>query len=148
MGDPDWRAVRELMALGARLRETAERALSPPSSVVLANPVAFEPLVDVWESEDEVIVEAELPGARSGDIDVRLEGDTLILSGELVEDSDLSTRYLRIERPRGRFHRAVALPTAVTCKTTATLGDGVLQVKLPKAVGEGRRRVAIAKEGA
>ena len=66
MGDLDWRVVRELMAVGERLREVVERALLPPSSVALTRPVTFEPLVDVWENDTEVIVEAELPGSRGG----------------------------------------------------------------------------------
>ena len=148
MGDLDWRAVRELMALGARLREAAERALLPASPVSLGAPAAFEPPVNVWESEGEVTVEAELPGARSKDIDLRLEGETLIVAGELPPESGPATgAYLRVERPRGRFYRAVALPAEVSGETAAALRGGVLRVTLPKA-GRSRRRVAIAGEGA
>ncbi|OYV90868.1 MAG: hypothetical protein B7Z68_11215 [Acidobacteria bacterium 21-70-11] len=148
MGDLDWRAVRELMALGSRLREAAERALLPASPVSVGVPAAFEPPVNVWESEGEVTVEAELPGARSKDIDLRLEGDTLVVSGELPFESGAAPgTYLRVERPRGRFYRAVALPAEVSGTTAAALRGGVLRVTLPKA-GRSRRRVAIAGEGA
>ena len=147
MGDLDWRAVRELMELGARLREAAERALLPASPVSVGAPAAFEPPVNVWESEAEVTVEAELPGARSKDIDLRLEGDTLVVAGELPSESGATPgTYLRVERPRGRFYRAVALPAEVSGKTAATLRGGVLRVTLPKA-GRSGRRVAIAGEG-
>ncbi len=148
MDDLDWRAVRELMALGARLREAAERALLPASPVPLGAPAAFEPPVNVWESEDEVTVEAELPGARSKDVDLRLEGETLIVAGELPPESGAAAgAYLRVERPRGRFYRAVVLPAEVSGETAATLRGGVLRVTLPKA-GRSRRRVAIAGEDA
>ncbi len=145
MGDLDWRAVRELMALGVRLREAAERALLPAFPLSLGTPAAFDPPVDVWESDDEVIVEAELPGALAGDIDLRLEGGALVLAGTLREDNAAAARYLRIERPRGRFQRIVALPAEVTGEPRAALRGGVLQVRLPKT-GAGRRRVAVLGE--
>lgn len=147
MGDLDWRVVRELMAVGERLREVVERALLPSSPVALTRPVTFEPLVDVWENDTEVIVEAELPGSRSGDIDLRLEGGSLVLSGELPESAQPRGSYLRIERPRGRFHRVVSLPADVAGEPSATLRGGVLRVRMPKATAS-RRRVSIVREGA
>ena len=74
MGDLDWRAVRQLMALSERLREATEQALLPASAAPLRQPAGFEPAVDVWESDGEIIVEAELPGVSEGDIDLRLAG--------------------------------------------------------------------------
>ncbi len=145
MGDLDWRSVRELMALAERLREATERALLPASPVLLGRPSAFEPPVDVWESDREVIVEAELPGVCVEEIDLRLDGDTLVLSGEIPESADVSGAYLRIERPRGRFHRGVRLPADVAGEPHATLRGGVLRVRLPKT-GRARRRVTV--EGA
>jgi HSP20 family protein len=147
MGDLDWRVVRELMAVGERLREVVERALLPSSPVAVAQPATFEPPIDVWESDSEVIVEAELPGSRSADIELHLEGNSLMLSGKLPESSEPRGTYLRIERPRGRFHRVVALPVDVAGSPTAALRGGVLQVRLPKAGGS-RRRVSIVREGA
>ncbi len=147
MGDLDWRVVRELMAAGERLRELVERALLPSSPIALTRPATFEPPVDVWENDTEIIIEAELPGSRSGDIDLRLDGGSLVLSGELAENAELRGAYLRIERPRGRFHRVVSLPVEVVGEPRATLRGGVLQVRLPKA-GTARRRVRIVKEGA
>ena len=147
MGDLDWRSVRELKALAERLREATERALLPASPMLLGQPAAFEPPVDVWESDSEVIVEAELPGVKVDDIDLRLDAGALILSGELRKSTESSSAYLRIERPRGRFHRIVRLPTDVSDKPRATLRGGVLKVRLPKA-GRPRRRVTVEGVGA
>jgi HSP20 family protein len=147
MGDLDWRVVRELMAVGERLREVVERALLPSSPVALTRPATFEPLLDVWENDAEVIVEAELPGSRSGEVDLRLEGTALVLSGELPERAEPRGSYLRIERPRGRFHRVISLPVEVVGEPRATLRSGILQVRLPKAT-PARRRVNIIREGA
>ncbi len=145
MGELDWRAVRELMALAERLREATERALLPPSAVPLGPPAAFEPAVDVWEGDREIFVEAELPGVSPADVDLRLEGETLVLSGHVAEPGESAGTYLRIERPRGRFHRAVRLPETVAGEPEATLRGGVLEVRIPKA-GPARRRVPVAGE--
>lgn len=147
MGDLDWRAVRELMAAGERLRDIVERALLPSSPMAVVRPAAFEPPIDVWENDSEVIVEAELPGSRSDNVDLRLEGSSLVLSGALPEPGEPHGAYLRIERPRGRFRRVVALPAEVTGEPRATMRGGVLQVRLPKS-GQGRRRVRVIGEGA
>ena len=146
MSDLDWRAVRELMALAERLREATERALLPASTVPLRQPAAFEPTVDVWESDGEIIVEAELPGVSGEDIDLRLDGDTLVLSGRLPESGDGRGAYLRIERPRGRFSRLVRLPAGVSGEPQAALRGGVLEVRVRKG-GSPRRRVAVPREG-
>ena len=146
MTELDWRAMRELLALGTRLREAAERALLPTSPVQVGASTAFEPPVNVWETVEDVIVEAELPGARSGNVDLRLEGNALLLAGELPDEGDMrSGSYVRLERPRGRFFRAVALPAEVSGETSATLAEGVLRVRLHKA-GHARRQVAVAGE--
>ena len=147
MGDLDWRVVRELMSVGERLREVVERALLPSSPVSLTGSATFEPPVDVWENDTEVIVEAELPGSRGDHIDLRLEAGSLVLSGELPEHSEVRGAFLRIERPRGRFHRVVTLPVEVAGEPRATLRGGILEVRLPKA-GHARRRVRIVGEGA
>jgi HSP20 family protein len=142
MGDLDWTAIRELVALRDRFREVLERTLLPASlSVPPGAPSHTFPL-DVWENETEVVVEAELPGASSEDIEVRLEGDTLILGGELRPTGDGGGSFLRIERYCGPFRRLVRLQVPVGGAPRATLRQGVLEVRLPKA-GERRRHVRI-----
>ncbi len=146
MGDLDWRAVRELMTLAERLREATERAMLPSSAVPVGQPAAFEPAVDVWESDREIIVEAELPGVSAADIDLRLEEGALVLSGRVADAGESPSAYLRIERPRGRVHRTVRLPERVSGEPQAALRAGVLEVRLPKT-GQTRRRVPVAGEG-
>jgi len=145
MADLDWQAVRELAAFAARLRELVDRSVLPLDAVALARPEGFEPPLDVWEDDREVIIEAELPGARSANVDLRLEGNTLIISGELPEGSETGGTFLRVERLRGRFRRVLPLPAGVAGEPTAAMRAGVLQVRLPKAAA--RRRVGLAKEG-
>jgi HSP20 family protein len=146
MADVDWRSVRELMALRTRLKELVERAMLPDTSIVSGSAPPFECPVDVWESESEVVVEAELPGASADDVEARLEGDSLVLSGELPGPPEgSSSTFMRIERYRGPFRRVVHLPGEVAGQPVATLRSGVLQVRLPKQPSR-RRRIAVERE--
>ncbi len=145
MANLDWRTVRELMALRARLKELMEREVLPDTSAVSDSARAFECPVDVWESDAEVIVEAELPGAAAETVDARIEGDALVLSGELPRPPDGSGTFLRVERYRGPFRRVVRLPAGVSGEPVATLRAGVLQVRLPKRSSR-RRHIVVEQE--
>ena len=147
MAELDWRTVRELMALAARLREMAERALVASSDQPLAQGNVWEPPVDIWESETEVVVDLEIPGATVSNLDLHLDGNTLFLSGELPTPNDEGARYVLVERFRGRFHRSIELPTAVTPTADAALRGGVLRVRFAKKNGN-RRAVQVIGEDA
>jgi HSP20 family protein len=145
MADLDWRTVRELMALRLRLKELMERAMLPDASAVSGSVPPFECPVDVWESDAEVVVEAELPGAAADTVEARIEGDALVLTGELPRPPEGSGAYLRIERFRGPFRRVVDLPAEVSGEPVATLRAGVLQVRLPKRASR-RRHIVVEQE--
>ena len=95
---------------------------------------AWAPMLDVAETKDAMIVQAELPGIEAKDIGIELTGDLLTLKGEkekMTEEKE--ERYHRAERTYGAFLRSVRLPMAVDgSKVTATFKNGVLVVTLPK----------------
>jgi HSP20 family protein len=95
---------------------------------------AWAPMLDVAETKDAMIVQAELPGIEAKDIGIELTGDLLTLKGEkekMTEEKE--ERYHRAERTYGAFLRSVRLPMAVDgTKVTATFKNGVLVVTLPK----------------
>jgi HSP20 family protein len=140
----DWRAIRELAELRSRFREALERALIPESSGVATRAVSFEPSVDVWETDSEVVVEAELPSARVETVEVHLEGNALVVTGEFPAPEPCEGHYLRVERPRGRFHRVIQLPSGVDGQPQARLRCGVLEVRLPRGAAS-RRNIAIGR---
>jgi HSP20 family protein len=142
MHDRDWQVLRELMELRTRFTSLLERVMMTPPPNVSAASSAFEPAVDVWETETGLVVEVELPGARGGEVDVRLEHNQLIVSGQLPSTPGAEGRHLCVERPRGRFHRAIPLPADVAGEPVATLSAGVLEVRLPRSGGR-RRRIAV-----
>ena len=94
----------------------------------------WAPALDVQEDKDNYVFRAELPGLKREDIDVSLQDDVLVISGERkVETVNEGVEVHRQERHHGKFQRALTLPTQVAAdKITAQYKDGVLTVTLPK----------------
>lgn len=109
------------------------------------NPMARAfPAVNVWETDDHLHVEAELPGVRREDLEISVLGDELTLQGvrpEAVEEGE--TRH-RQERGVGRFSRTLRLPVEVKAEgVEASLEAGVLRLRLPKSEAAKPRKIAV-----
>jgi HSP20 family protein len=124
-----WDPFRELNVLNDRLGSLLGRGWDSPASTT-----AWNPSVDIFENDNEVIFKAELPGMNAKDIEVRLENNVLMLKGERrFEKETKEENYHRIEREYGTFSRSFALPSAVDAdKVSAEYKDGILKVMLPK----------------
>jgi HSP20 family protein len=105
----------------------------------------WSPAVDIFETEDELVLKADVPEVELKDIDVRVENQTLTLSGERkFEKEDATKGYHRIERAYGQFTRTFTLPSTVdTEQVAAEYHNGVLTVKLPKKAAAKPRQVKI-----
>lgn len=118
-----------------RMLDEVWRGFGFPAAHV-AEPGAFTPRVDVRETENELVVAAELPGLEESDITVSLEDGVLAIEGERKDErsEDGAEGYHRMETFRGRFRRAFALPFEVAeDEVKAVYKQGVLTVTLPKA---------------
>src|SRR6202521_1581212 len=79
-----------------------------------ADLATWAPAVDIYETENELVVKADLPDLQDKDIDVRVENNTLTIRGERKFEKDISEEnYLRIERAYGSFARSFTLPNTV-----------------------------------
>ncbi|MFN7996716.1 MAG: Hsp20/alpha crystallin family protein [Bryobacteraceae bacterium] len=105
----------------------------------------WSPAVDIYETADELVMKADIPEVDLKDIDVRVENQTLTLSGERKFDRDQNDRgYHRIERSYGQFTRSFSVPSSVdTEAVSAEYKNGVLTVKLPKKAAAKPRQVKI-----
>lgn len=103
------------------------------------------PAVDLAETDDDFVVTAELPGLTKKDVEVSVENDVLILSGERkVETEEHKGRWHRVERGYGEFHRSFRLPSRVdAAKVDARFKDGLLTVTVPKIEGAKPRKIEI-----
>ncbi len=107
--------------------------------------VAWAPPVDIFETQDHLVIRAEVPGVRKEDMDVRIEDGVLTLHGERKQDTDVKEECaLRMERVHGAFTRRFSLPTTVdAARVAAVYKDGVLEVTVPKAESAKPKRVEI-----
>ncbi|MBX9787632.1 MAG: Hsp20/alpha crystallin family protein [Pirellulales bacterium] len=105
----------------------------------------WQPAVDLVETDEEVVVRAEVPGLKPDDIDVTITGDQLVLSGEKKETEQRSVKGASWTESRsGAFRRAIRLPVAVQAdKVAATHEHGVLTIRLPKVPGAVPKRIPV-----
>jgi HSP20 family protein len=96
---------------------------------------AWAPAVDMYETREELVIAAELPGLNQKDIHLSITGDMLTIRGERQRNQEVTEdSYYRGERWWGRFERTLPLPIPVQSgKVKAAYRDGVLTVTLPKA---------------
>ena len=105
----------------------------------------WSPAVDIYETENDLVLKADLPDVDLKDIDVRVENQTLTISGERkFEKQESGKGYHRIERSYGNFARSFAVPnTFDTEKIGAAFKNGVLTVTLPKKEAAKPRQVKV-----
>jgi HSP20 family protein len=94
---------------------------------------AWVPPVDIFEKDHVVTLKAEIPDMQRGDIDIRVENNTLTISGEKKLEKDVTEdEFHRVERAYGHFSRSFSLPATIdTEKVSADYTNGVLTIKLP-----------------
>jgi HSP20 family protein len=104
----------------------------------------FTPLADIEETDDAYLVDLELPGVKKGDIDVEMTDRQVVVSGER-KDKERVGLLRRRTRSWGRFRFEVATPEPIDEEhIEATLADGVLHLRIPKAASTRRRQVKVS----
>lgn len=134
-------ARREMLTPFAALQQEVNKLFDDIRGGWGGHPSVFEQLgdfhakVDVKDTENEIVVSAELPGVDMKDIAITLNRDSLVLKGEKkVEKEEKEKGYYRMERSYGSFYRALPLPCEVESEgIDAVFKDGVLTVTLPKS---------------
>lgn len=105
--------------------------------------------IDIYETDDEVVVKAAMPGVKPEDIDINLQGDLLTIHGKMEHEQDVKDEnYHRRERRRGTISRTMQLPRAVdSSKAEAVCENGVLRLTLPKSEEAKPRRIQVKGNG-
>jgi HSP20 family protein len=106
----------------------------------------WAPSVDIYETENELVLKADLPDVNEKDLDVRIENNMLTIRGERkFEQKVKEENYLRIERTYGSFSRSFSLPNTVTSEgIKAEYKNGVLTVEMPKRAESKPKQVKIS----
>lgn len=139
----DWDPFQEMHTMHERINRMFDNAFNrfrrSDDFGILFGDHAFSPAIDIEDKGDRYRITVDLPGAEDSQLDVKLEGQTLTISGTVrsEEKEEDKGRILRQERRRGKFHRMVTLPSPVRAdKMTTKHKKGVLYIEIPKASEE------------
>lgn len=136
--------LREL----ARLENEINRIFKElvPEEKLESTMTAWAPRVDIYEKDNNLVIEAEIPGARKEDIEVKVKDNSVVIRGEVKrEEEKKEENYYRSERFYGRFERVLPLPTDVKVEEAkASFENGILKLSIPKTTQEKEIKVEIA----
>jgi HSP20 family protein len=127
-----WEPVREMMTLREAMDRLFDDAFTRPLSL---RGVSTMPAIDMYQTEDDVVVKATLPGLKAEDVDITVTGETLILRGEFKQENEQNESSYHIREQRyGSFDRSILLPTDVKAdKAKADFENGILTITMPIA---------------
>ena len=130
-----WQPFSELMSLRQAMDRLFEDSYVRPTRLLPITAEVTAPALDVYQTNDAVVVKATLPEVKPGDVEIEITGDTLTIKGESKAEKEVKKEdYLYQERRYGAFSRSIVLPSGIkTDKAEATMEDGVLTLNIPKA---------------
>lgn len=138
-----WEPAREMMTLREAMNRLFDDSFTRPVSGNGISSVI--PAIDLYQTNDEVVVRAALPGLKADDVQISVTGEVLTLRGEFkaVNEKKEATWHVR-ENRFGAFERTIMLPTDVqTDKAKADFENGILTITLPKAEAVKPKTIAI-----
>lgn len=127
-----WEPAREMMSLREAMDHLFDDAFTRPIGLRSGLTV---PAVDLFQTDDDIVLKAAIPGIKADDVQINVTGDVLTIKGEVRHEEDKQEKAWHIREQRlGAFERTVPLPTAVVAeKAKAEFENGILTVTLPKA---------------
>ena len=143
-----WEPFREITSLrNAMDRLFEESFVRPPR--LWPELGAWELTVDMYQTADDVVVKASLPGVKTEEVDISITGDTLTIKGEHKEEQEVKQEdYLYKERRYGVFSRSLQIPAQVKSdKAEAVFENGVLTLTLPKAEEIKPKQIKVKAKG-
>jgi HSP20 family protein len=142
-----WDPFREMVTLREKMNRLFEDAVSSRGEEKDIVASSWTPAVDIYETEDEIVLTDELPGLADQEVEIKLEDNTLTIKGDRkFEKETKEENYHRIERAYGSFYRSFSLPHYVDQENIkAEQTHGVLKVRMPKKSESKPRKVQIIK---
>ena len=129
-----WDPFRDIITLREKMNRLFEDAVMARGEEKDMISSTWTPSVDIYETENSLILTAEIPGVDENNIEIKIEDNTLSLKGErLFEKETTEENYHRIERSYGSFYRSFTIPRSVDQeKIRAEHDNGVLRITMPK----------------
>jgi HSP20 family protein len=128
-----WEPARDMMTLREAMDRLFDDAFTRPLSLAGGN--WSVPAVDMYQTDNEVVVKASIPGVKTDEVQISVTGEALTIKGEVKQKEETKEKAYHIREQRwGTFERTLALPTEVVAdKAKAEFENGILTITLPKA---------------
>lgn len=129
-----WDPLQDLLSLHEKMNRLFEDSFAKGLENQYFACGTWTPPIDIFETEGQFVLKAELPGIDKDDVDVRVQDNVLTLKGARYPSDKLKEDNInRMERPYGKFSRSFTLPSNVNADNiSAKLKDGILEIILPK----------------
>jgi HSP20 family protein len=130
-----WEPMREMVTLREAMDRLFEDAFTRPLGLGNGWHSSGAPAIDMYQTDNEVVVKAAVPGMKAEEVQISVTGDILTIKGEMSRKDETEEKNYHIREQRwGAFERSVMLPTTVVSdKARAEFENGILTVTLPKA---------------
>ena len=130
-----WEPMSEMVTLRDAMDRLFDEAFTRPWGLADGGRGSGMPAIDMYQTDDDVVVKAVVPGMKPEEVQISVTGDVLTIKGETKSENDTKEKAYHIREQRwGSFERSVSLPTAVKSdKAEAAFENGVLTITLPKA---------------
>lgn len=131
-----WEPAREMMTLREAMDHLFNDAFTRPFSTARDGGANWSsPAIDMYQTDNEVVVKAAVPGFKADEVQINVTGDLLNLKGELKQEEERKDKSWQIREHRwGAFERSITLPTGVMSdKARADFENGILTITLPKS---------------
>jgi HSP20 family protein len=142
-----WDPFKDLLSLQDRMNRLFDESVRnvKPGDEALSSAI-WSPAVDIYETDDEVVVKAELPEVDQKDIDIQIENNTITLRGERKFNKETKKEnFHRIERAYGAFSRSFTLPGTINQEgIRADYKDGILKISMPKREETKPKQIKVA----
>jgi HSP20 family protein len=128
-----------------KVQEELIRVFGRLLTITWQGPAGSGPLLNIWEDEQSLYAEADIPGIDPAKLDISVtEGNQLTIQGERIAPEIKAATWIRQERPFGTFVRVISLPSLVDAdKVEAKYENGVLGLVLPKSEAAKPRKIAV-----
>ncbi len=141
-----WDPMSGMFTLGHRMRHLFDELYCPTHRDHCERSMwRWDPVVDIYDNDENIVIKAELPGIDKKDIAVDVKEGVLTLKGERSTANEVKEeKYYRRERTFGKFERAFTLPKDVDPeKIQADYTDGVLEIKIPKPETKEPKKITV-----
>jgi HSP20 family protein len=144
-----WEPVRELNTIQNEMNRLFNTFFEAPPGNSGTTQRRWIPAMDLVETDDDLVLRADLPGLSEKDVNIEVEDSVLTISGERkAEHEERKEGYYRVERASGSFTRSLTLPDGVDPdRVRASFDRGVLEVRIPKPEQRKPRKVTISAGG-